>query len=57
MNRWFEITVKAEIDNIENGKKKKVTEKHLVDALSYTEAESRSLEISRIYFKCSTLLK
>lgn len=57
MNRWFEITVKAEIDNIENGKKKKVTEKYLVDALSYTEAESRSLEISRIYFKCSTLLK
>lgn len=45
MNRWFEITVKAEIDNIENGKKKKVTEKYLVDALSYTEAESRSLEI------------
>ena len=42
MNRWFEITVKAEIDNIENGKKKKVTEKYLVDALSYTEAESRS---------------
>ena len=31
MNRWFEITVKAEIDNIENGKKKKVTEKYLVD--------------------------
>ena len=28
MNRWFEITVKAEIDNIENGKKKKVTEKY-----------------------------
>ena len=45
MNRWFEITVKAGIDNIENGKKKKVTEKYLVDALSYTEAESRSLEI------------
>ena len=35
MNRWFEITVKAEIDNVENGKKKKVTEKYLVDALSY----------------------
>lgn len=57
MNRWFEITVKAEIDNVENGKKKKVTEKYLVDALSYTEAESRSLEISRIYLTSSILLK
>lgn len=44
MNRWFEITVKAEIDNVENGKKKKVTEKYLFDALTYTEAESRASE-------------
>ena len=57
MNRWFEITVKAEIDNIENGKKKKVTEKYLVDALSYTEAESRSLEIFKDLFNEFNIVK
>ena len=57
MNRWFEITVKAEIDNIENGKKKKVTEKYLVDALSYTEAESRSLEIFKDLFQVFDIIK
>ena len=57
MNRWFEITVKAEIDNIENGKKKKVTEKYLVDALSYTEAESRSLEILEVLFQVFDIIK
>lgn len=57
MNRWFEITVKAEIDNIENGKKKKVTEKYLVDALSYTEAESRSLEIFKDLYNSFEVVK
>lgn len=44
MNRWFEVTVKGERDNIENGEHQKVTEKYLFDALSYTEAESRATE-------------
>lgn len=44
MNKWFEVTVKGERDNIENGKHQKVTEKYLFDALSYTEAESRATE-------------
>lgn len=57
MNRWFEITVKAEIDNIESGKKKKVTKKYLVDALSYTEAESRSLEIFKDSYKSFEVVK
>ena len=57
MNRWFEITVKAEINNIENGKKRKVTEKYLVDALSYTEAESRSLEIFKDLFQVFDIIK
>lgn len=51
MNKWFEITVKAELDNIENGKSKKVTEKYLFDALSYTEAESRALEKFKDMYK------
>ena len=51
MNKWFEITVKAEIDNLENGKNKKVTEKFLLDALSYTEAEARSMEIFKDMYK------
>lgn len=57
MDRWFEITVKAEIDNIENGKKKKVTEKYLVDAFSYTEAESRSLEIFKDLYNSFEVVK
>lgn len=44
MNKWFEVTVKGERDNIENGKYQKVTEKYLFDALTYTEAESRATE-------------
>lgn len=51
MNKWFEITVKAEIDNLENGKNKKVTEKFLLDALSYTEAEARSMETFKDMYK------
>ena len=47
MNRWFEITVKAEIDNIENGK----------NALSYTEAESRSLEIFKDLYNSFEVVK
>ena len=36
---WFECKVSYEKEN-ENGKLKKVTESYLVDALSFTEAES-----------------
>lgn len=44
MDKWFEITVKAGVVN-ENGKEKVVTERHMVDALSYTEAEARAIEL------------
>lgn len=48
--RWFEVTIKAELDNLENGKRKKVTEKYLFDALSYMEAEQRATKtISELY--------
>lgn len=37
--KWFEATVKTLIVDI-NGKSKKVSEKYLVDAMTYTEAEA-----------------
>lgn len=42
MNKWFEVTIKAETDNLTSGKHEKVTEKYLFDALTYTEAEARA---------------
>lgn len=43
MHNWFKCTVKYErVDG--NGARKMVTEEYLVDALSYTEAESRFVE-------------
>lgn len=43
MHNWF--TCKVSFDKIlENGMQKKVTEPYLVDALSYTEAEARTIE-------------
>ena len=43
MNKWFEVKVKYQkIAN--DGKEKTVTESYLVDALSFTEAESRITE-------------
>lgn len=43
MNNWFECKVSYE-KTLENGMQKKVTEPYLVDALSFTEAESRIIE-------------
>ena len=43
MGNWFEVSIKYE-KIAENGKQKKVTEKILVDALSYTECEARAIE-------------
>lgn len=43
MHTWFEVSIKYE-KIAENGKQKKVTEKILVDALSYTECEARSIQ-------------
>lgn len=41
---WFECTVKYDKLDPETGKWKKVTEKYVVDALTFTEAESRITE-------------
>lgn len=43
MHNWFECKVSFE-KILENGMQKKVTEPYLVDALSFTEAESRIIE-------------
>lgn len=43
INSWFECKIRYE-KTLENGMNKKVTEPYLVDALSFTEAESRIIE-------------
>ena len=43
MNRWFECKIRYE-KTMDNGMNKMVTEPYLVDALSFTEAESRIIE-------------
>ena len=43
MNSWFECRIRYE-KTLENGMNKKVTKPYLVDALSFTEAESRIAE-------------
>lgn len=43
MQKWFECSLKYD-KVMENGLEKKVTELHLVDALSITEAEARLIE-------------
>lgn len=43
MTQWIETKVRYE-KTMENGLQKKVTEPYLVDALSFTEAESRIIE-------------
>ena len=43
MHNWFECKV-SYMKMMENGMEKKVTEPYLVDALSFTEAESRIIE-------------
>ena len=42
-HNWFECSIRYE-KVMENGMNKKVTEKYLVDALSFTEAEARFIE-------------
>ena len=48
MHNWFESKVTYE-KMLENGMQKKVTEPYLIDALSFTEAESRTIEELKPY--------
>ena len=43
MHTWFESKIRYE-KTMENGRNKKVVEPYLVDALSFTEAEARTIE-------------
>lgn len=43
MNNYFECTIKYE-KTLENGVRKKISEKYLVDSISFTEAENRIIE-------------
>ena len=43
MQRWFECTIKYE-KQLEEGKIAKITERYLVDALTFTEAEARIIK-------------
>ena len=43
MQKWFECTIKYE-KQIEEGKIIKITERYLVDALTFTEAEARIIK-------------
>lgn len=48
MKTWFEVKVTYE-KTLENGMQKKVTESYLLDALSWTEAEARTIEQMKSY--------
>lgn len=43
MQKWFECTIKYE-KQLEDGKLAKITERYLVDALTFTEAEARIIK-------------
>jgi len=48
MNNYFECTIKYE-KTLENGVRKKISEKYLVDSISFTEAEKRIIEESKSF--------
>ena len=48
MHKWFEAVIKYE-KTVEEGKIVKATEKYLVDALSFTEAEARMTEEMKLF--------
>lgn len=53
---WFEIIVKYVKVDAESGKDKKVTEKYLIDAVSFGEAESRmTAEIGNYVAPCELI--
>lgn len=49
MHNWFECKIQYDKIGTDDGKQKKVTDTYLVDALSFTEAEARIIEVVRPY--------
>lgn len=50
MHTWYECKIRYQ-KTAESGKEKKVTEAFLVDALSFTEAESRVIEETKPFVR------
>lgn len=48
MNTYFEVGIRYD-KTMENGAIKKVTENYLLEAVSFTEAESRAIEKLKAY--------
>lgn len=55
-SEWFEVKFQYE-KTLENGNEKKVTELYTVDALSFTEAESKITEEMKLYVSGETFIK
>lgn len=51
LHNWFETRVQYEKLSPEDGLDKKVTEVYLVDAMSFTEAEARTIELVQPYVR------
>ena len=49
MNSWFECKIQYEKIGTEDGKQRKITDTYLVDAVNFTEAEARIIEVVRPY--------
>lgn len=52
MNKWFEVVIKAEVNNPDGGKhpKKNVTERYMFDGVSFTEVEARAVDELKPFF-------
>lgn len=48
-HNWFQTQVQYDKIGLDDGKQKKVTDTYLIDAMSFTEAEARTIEIVRPY--------
>lgn len=48
MTNWFEVKIRFE-KTMENGMTKKITETHMLDALSFAESENNCIEELRQY--------
>lgn len=49
MHNWFECKVTYDKISLDDGKQKKVSDVYLIDAMSFSEAEARVIEVVRPY--------
>ena len=55
-SEWFEVKFQYE-KTLENGTEKKVTELYVVDAISFSEAETTIIEKMELYVSTETVIK